>query len=208
MVSYQADVGFRVFPHAKFKPCSINIEAFPPRQINILSKLQLATIKTCYLLSITSILSLVEMNLTNVILRLSYQSTVCKKYLKNLVCHFFLQPWLVLGVKLMEINSNWFSRYLFVFSQNLTKPLIQQTEHVARRRKKLIPAPSLLRRSRESEIYDKCVGHIYKFTALSTDISWRTLCMLRQSCANARRPACLESTGAFNNKRKRHKLAL
>ena len=102
-------------PHAKFKPYSINIEAFPPRQINILSKLQLATIKTCYLLSITSILSLVEMNLTNVILRLSYQSTVCKKYLKNLVYHFFLQPWLVLGVKLMEINSNWFSRYLFVF---------------------------------------------------------------------------------------------
>ena len=31
-------------------------------------------------------------------------------YLENLVYHFFRQPWLVLGVKLMEINSNWFSR--------------------------------------------------------------------------------------------------
>ena len=32
-------------------------------------------------------------------------------YLENLVYHFFRQLWLVLGVKLMEINSNWFSRY-------------------------------------------------------------------------------------------------
>ncbi len=31
-------------------------------------------------------------------------------YLENLVYHFFRQLWLVLGVKLMEINSNWFSR--------------------------------------------------------------------------------------------------
>ena len=33
------------------------------------------------------------------------------KYLESLVHHFFRQLWLVLGVKLMEINSNWFSRY-------------------------------------------------------------------------------------------------
>ena len=26
--------------------------------------------------------------------------------------HFFRQLWLVLGVKLMEINSNWFSRWV------------------------------------------------------------------------------------------------
>ena len=32
-------------------------------------------------------------------------------YLENLVYHFFRQLWLVLGAKLMEINSNWFSRY-------------------------------------------------------------------------------------------------
>ena len=31
-------------------------------------------------------------------------------YLEDLVYHFFRQLWLVLGVKLMEINSNWFSR--------------------------------------------------------------------------------------------------
>ena len=31
-------------------------------------------------------------------------------YLESLVYHFFRQLWLVLGVKLMEINSNWFSR--------------------------------------------------------------------------------------------------
>ena len=31
-------------------------------------------------------------------------------YLENLVYHFLRQLWLVLGVKLMEINSNWFSR--------------------------------------------------------------------------------------------------
>ena len=30
--------------------------------------------------------------------------------LENLVYHVFRQLWLVLGVKLMEINSNWFSR--------------------------------------------------------------------------------------------------
>ena len=28
--------------------------------------------------------------------------------------HFFRQLWLVLGVKLMEINSNWFSRHFFL----------------------------------------------------------------------------------------------
>ena len=32
-------------------------------------------------------------------------------YLENLVDHFFRQLWLVLGVKLMEINSNLLSRY-------------------------------------------------------------------------------------------------
>ena len=32
-------------------------------------------------------------------------------YLENLVYHFFRQLWLVLG-ELMEINSNWFSRYV------------------------------------------------------------------------------------------------
>ena len=32
-------------------------------------------------------------------------------YLENIEYHFFKQPWLVLGVKLMEINSNLFSRY-------------------------------------------------------------------------------------------------
>ena len=31
--------------------------------------------------------------------------------LESLLYHFFRQLWLVLGVKLMEINSNWFSRY-------------------------------------------------------------------------------------------------
>ena len=31
-------------------------------------------------------------------------------YLENIVYHFFRQLWLVLGVKLMEMNSNWFSR--------------------------------------------------------------------------------------------------
>ena len=30
--------------------------------------------------------------------------------LENLVYHYFRQLWLVFGVKLMEINSNWFSR--------------------------------------------------------------------------------------------------
>ena len=30
--------------------------------------------------------------------------------LETLVYHFFRQLWLVLGIKLMEINSNWFSR--------------------------------------------------------------------------------------------------
>ena len=37
---------------------------------------------------------------------------VIRVYLESLVYHFFRQLWLVLGVKLMEINSNWFSRYL------------------------------------------------------------------------------------------------
>ena len=34
----------------------------------------------------------------------------CNYYLESLVYHFFRQLWLVLGVKLMEINSNLFSR--------------------------------------------------------------------------------------------------
>ena len=29
--------------------------------------------------------------------------------------HSFRQLWLVLGVKLMEINSNWFSRYIEIY---------------------------------------------------------------------------------------------
>ena len=33
-------------------------------------------------------------------------------YLENIVYHFFRQLWLFLGVKLMEINSNLFSRYV------------------------------------------------------------------------------------------------
>ena len=32
--------------------------------------------------------------------------------LESLVYHFFGQLWLVLGVKLMDINSNWFSRII------------------------------------------------------------------------------------------------
>ena len=43
-------------------------------------------------------------------------------YLENLVYHFFRQLWLVLGVKLMEINSNWFSRYVF----SLPLPVINE----------------------------------------------------------------------------------
>ena len=35
--------------------------------------------------------------------------------LENLVYHFFRQQWLVLGVKLMEINSNLFSRRCLFF---------------------------------------------------------------------------------------------
>ena len=38
-----------------------------------------------------------------------------ESYLENLVYHFFRQLWLVLGVKLMEINSNLFSRYVFFY---------------------------------------------------------------------------------------------
>ena len=34
-------------------------------------------------------------------------------YLENLEYHFVTQLWLVLGVKLMEINSNLFSRYIW-----------------------------------------------------------------------------------------------
>ena len=33
-------------------------------------------------------------------------------WMENLVYHFFRQLWLVLGVKLMEINSNLFSRWM------------------------------------------------------------------------------------------------
>ena len=39
---------------------------------------------------------------------------VSRGYLENLVYNFFRQLWLVLGVKLMETNSNWFSRYLLI----------------------------------------------------------------------------------------------
>ena len=38
-------------------------------------------------------------------------SSAKSRYLENLVYHLFRQLWLVLGVRLMEINSNWFSRY-------------------------------------------------------------------------------------------------
>ena len=37
--------------------------------------------------------------------------------LENLVYHFFRQLWLVLGVKLTEINSNWFSRCINLTSK-------------------------------------------------------------------------------------------
>ena len=41
-------------------------------------------------------------------------------WMENLVYHFFRQLWLVLGVKLMEINSNLFSRWM-VFCWKLVK---------------------------------------------------------------------------------------
>ena len=44
---------------------------------------------------------------------ISFFSTGSHRFLENLVYHFFRQLWLVLGVKLMEISSNWFSRLLF-----------------------------------------------------------------------------------------------
>ncbi len=40
-------------------------------------------------------------------------------YLENLVYHSFRQLWLVLGVKLMEINSNLFSRYFIYIAFEL-----------------------------------------------------------------------------------------
>ena len=40
-------------------------------------------------------------------------------YLENIVYHFFRQQWLLLGVKLMEINSNLFSRYQFLVFNSL-----------------------------------------------------------------------------------------
>ena len=40
--------------------------------------------------------------------------------LENLVYNFFRQLWLVLGVKLMEINSNLFSRNPFLAQKNDT----------------------------------------------------------------------------------------
>ena len=43
-------------------------------------------------------------------------------YLENLVYHCFRQLWLVLGVKLMEINSNWFSGYLLLYNIILCLP--------------------------------------------------------------------------------------
>ena len=36
-------------------------------------------------------------------------------YLEKLVYHFFRQLWLVLGVKLLEISSNWFFRYMYIY---------------------------------------------------------------------------------------------
>ena len=44
---------------------------------------------------------------------LFFLSSLFKKaFLENIVYHFFRQLWLVLGVKLMEINSNLFSRFI------------------------------------------------------------------------------------------------
>ena len=58
----------------------------------------------------------------------AWESTVIKNqpigtryiylHLENIVCHYFRQLWLVLGVKLMEINSKWFSRYLHLLDIN------------------------------------------------------------------------------------------
>ena len=42
--------------------------------------------------------------------------------LENLVYHFFKQLWLVLGVKLMEMNSNWFSRETFLVGKSPSHP--------------------------------------------------------------------------------------
>ena len=36
-------------------------------------------------------------------------------YLEKLVYHSFRQLWLVLGVKLLEISSNWFFRYMYIY---------------------------------------------------------------------------------------------
>ena len=41
-----------------------------------------------------------------------------KKYLENLMYHFFRQLWLVLWEKLMEISSNFFSRYIQIHPGN------------------------------------------------------------------------------------------
>ena len=49
--------------------------------------------------------------------------------------HFFRQLWLVLGVKLMEINSNWFSRHnwLYVCSHTI--------DHLFSQKNPLLPPP-------------------------------------------------------------------
>ena len=50
--------------------------------------------------------------------RLFLWDTGKNNHLENLgKYHFFRQLWLVLGIKLMEINSNWFSRQVFAISR-------------------------------------------------------------------------------------------
>ena len=53
---------------------------------------------------------------------------ICR-YLENLVYHFFRQLWLVLGVKLMEINSKLFSRYLAILRGSDGYPPVN--DHIA-----------------------------------------------------------------------------
>ena len=42
--------------------------------------------------------------------------------------NFFRQLWLVLGVKLMEINSNWFSRWPFFQDAIVTNESVSRLE--------------------------------------------------------------------------------
>ena len=51
-------------------------------------------------------------------------------YLENPVYHLFRQLWLVLGVKWMEINSNWFSRY-FEIQPLTTSNVIPSLENLS-----------------------------------------------------------------------------